>query len=682
MNRVVTRIGLYWFEALLPPLHDSKKQGDGVDNDNDEDDDDQCYFEVLGVSPSVTKEEIRRAYKKKSLRLHPDKVLQRGEDPARYRVEYQRVQEANEVLSDPSKRSLYQHVAQSSPKRYRFLRNPNPAAAYQNLVGAPVHQKTRIVVLGILLLTLLLVQPILIASKVNQTLDSLTSTTTADEGPLVDVDWILILIPLWAFYGLYVLLWILVWAWSSENNGSISTSNQLFWIVAEQVMWLVSGVVLALRWDNVVTGSYATVVFVPVYVALAFRWIQRLSVMHRVRRDLNRMATSQQLQQQGILNQPYEDCTDEEKEAISKNYIVVTLPAHYNPEDNDDEDEDDDPVHHSPEYEAATEEYYQAFSSLVNGILTGIPLVVLLVLKIDGDITTSWWIVFIPCWVSIGYQLLWNCFLCCFASVEGDMVVVDDDDSDDDDGNNNNNDDDTGVATEQMFVGGNTSMRAFNEPIKGETTTTPPPPQASQDNNNNNSTDEENPPPPPRIVTTEAEQRHVSETTNASSVVLEETETSTPRPPRAEQEEAYESWQSAYEEAEENAMEVQARSQINVCVGLLKLTILGLVVGKLEDDYPTDGDLGYNAMWILFPIFVLSGCFVCCCACFVYGAGQEGLDNLVDRVATKDEEEEQQQQHDEETPAAPAAANDGTNQPTSTTENPTEPPPEDEDDLD
>ena len=41
-------------------------------------DDSTEYYTVLGLSPGATQAEIRRAWRKVSLRLHPDKLAQRG----------------------------------------------------------------------------------------------------------------------------------------------------------------------------------------------------------------------------------------------------------------------------------------------------------------------------------------------------------------------------------------------------------------------------------------------------------------------------------------------------------------------------------------------------------------------------------------------------------------------------
>lgn len=61
------------------------------------------YYEVLGVSRDATADEINRAFRKLALQYHPDRNP--GDEEAAER--FKEVNEANEVLSDPNKRRLY-----------------------------------------------------------------------------------------------------------------------------------------------------------------------------------------------------------------------------------------------------------------------------------------------------------------------------------------------------------------------------------------------------------------------------------------------------------------------------------------------------------------------------------------------------------------------------------------------
>jgi len=60
------------------------------------------YYQILGVSPHASAQEIKRSYRQRVLETHPD-VGRNGRDPKRFRL----VQQAYEVLSDPVERDRY-----------------------------------------------------------------------------------------------------------------------------------------------------------------------------------------------------------------------------------------------------------------------------------------------------------------------------------------------------------------------------------------------------------------------------------------------------------------------------------------------------------------------------------------------------------------------------------------------
>ena len=70
------------------------------------------YYDVLGVSKSATKEEIRKAYRKLSKQYHPD--LNKEADAE---VKFKEVTEAFEVLSDENKRASYDQYGHEGPSQ-------------------------------------------------------------------------------------------------------------------------------------------------------------------------------------------------------------------------------------------------------------------------------------------------------------------------------------------------------------------------------------------------------------------------------------------------------------------------------------------------------------------------------------------------------------------------------------
>ncbi len=68
------------------------------------------YYEILGISKSVTADEIKKAYRKVAMQHHPDR------NPGDHTAEekFKEAAEAYEVLSDPDKRAQYDRYGHSA----------------------------------------------------------------------------------------------------------------------------------------------------------------------------------------------------------------------------------------------------------------------------------------------------------------------------------------------------------------------------------------------------------------------------------------------------------------------------------------------------------------------------------------------------------------------------------------
>ena len=72
---------------------------------------DHHYYEILGVAYSATDAELRKAYRKKAAKYHPDK--QKGKDEATAAVAIDMFEKANhayKILTDATKREAYNKV--------------------------------------------------------------------------------------------------------------------------------------------------------------------------------------------------------------------------------------------------------------------------------------------------------------------------------------------------------------------------------------------------------------------------------------------------------------------------------------------------------------------------------------------------------------------------------------------
>ena len=91
---------------------------------------DDGYYEDLGLERKASGAAIRKAFRKLSLRMHPDKRAQRGETmTAEDEASFQRCKEAYECLSDPKRRKIYDSLGELGLKLHE-----NPTSVQSEMV--------------------------------------------------------------------------------------------------------------------------------------------------------------------------------------------------------------------------------------------------------------------------------------------------------------------------------------------------------------------------------------------------------------------------------------------------------------------------------------------------------------------------------------------------------------------
>src|SRR6266853_5227772 len=86
------------------------------------------YYEILGVKKSASADDIRKAFRKLARKYHPD--VNTGDKAAEEK--FKTLSEANDVLSDPKKRMIYDQLG-----FYSDNIDPATADAYARGGGQP-----------------------------------------------------------------------------------------------------------------------------------------------------------------------------------------------------------------------------------------------------------------------------------------------------------------------------------------------------------------------------------------------------------------------------------------------------------------------------------------------------------------------------------------------------------------
>ena len=403
---------LAWtFSAFLPPDDDDSTDGqtttmEAVQRQNGD------YYDLLEVRKNANADDIKKAYKKRSLQLHPDKLRQRGmkfegqvitEEEARAR--FQQMKSAYDVLNDPKKRKVYDVLGH---RGMDFVNNPShawdPQILLGNLAKSSVIDRAKLMTLILVFFGLILLQPILVCAKVDQMLEM-------KGGALVNSSWVAIFTPFWFFATFYGVLLVI-------GRAKLP--------LLQLISFVIGVLFLALKFDNVLVWDYAAI-FTPFYIWLFLRLVEANLDIKSIRAQMSKMVTIEFIEKYVInekkqdeagndiedqLHRTYNDLNEEERDNINKEYVIVHVPPRTTApgEDGNAEEDDFERIERSPEYREAKAQHQMASKSIQRIFLPDIPLIVLIIVKLDMQKDWNWGLVFLPVWLAMIFECCGGCY--------------------------------------------------------------------------------------------------------------------------------------------------------------------------------------------------------------------------------------------------------------------------------
>lgn len=326
----------------------------------------ETFYDLLNVTPKATPEELKRAYKRQSLLMHPDKLAQKGQTvtPAD-RDRFTRMRHAYEVLSDPRRRETYDAIGERGMKWVEEPLSVDPQELAHNFATSSIYDRSKIFLIFLIIYVAVFLLPILVCLMADGNL-----------GP--NAKWVSVLSPLWVWD-----VFILFYHSRVIMMGPIKRPDHIpeeEWVdplpMAKRVMAMIRygclvlfQVLLALRLDGYINILWSFI-FIPMYLwdGIALRRKVHLASMNIVTHDELELAIGKKLG----------ECSPAEREEVHKRYIVIPT--------NDKS---------GPIYDSAYRLVEEAKMDIIR-ILARVTFTVLLVLNLDLGKEWSWWLVFLP----------------------------------------------------------------------------------------------------------------------------------------------------------------------------------------------------------------------------------------------------------------------------------------------
>lgn len=215
-------------------------------------------YEALGFDNNrVSQEDIKQAFRKKTLQLHPDKLAQKGiQASPEDSIKFVKCKEAYEILSDKKRRKRYDQVGLLGLKILENPREINPSELIQNFKRNQGDRYKVALFLG-LVFGIILIFPIIFALKCDN---------SSKYGP-----WTAIWTPMWLVDLLLFMAACYLCASKDDvdDDGTVVvekiTNTVKIFNFLETVLFILIQIFILIKLDDVVNWSWAST-FAPWYV--------------------------------------------------------------------------------------------------------------------------------------------------------------------------------------------------------------------------------------------------------------------------------------------------------------------------------------------------------------------------------------------------------------------------------
>ena len=325
------------------------------------------YYQLLGIERDASPDELKRAYKRQSLQMHPDKLAQRGQTVTEAdQAKFTRMKEAYEVLADPHKRETYNAVGERGMKWIDEPFSIDPQELAHNFATSSTLDRAKIFSIFVFMAVAVLLLPMLVCLHVDGAFGE-------------NASWFATLTPLW-LWDVFILFYhtrvIMMGPIARPEHippeewvDPLPMKKRIFSLL-RFVLIVIFEVLLGLKLDHILNISWAFI-FIPLYV-----W-ELTTVYKKWPLARMRIVTVEDLE--AALGKPFAEFTQAEKDLIAKRYSVV-------------------PSISSPEFDAAQKLKTRARHDIIKSAFR-VAFVLLLLCQLDRDTSWNWWLVFMPFWI-------------------------------------------------------------------------------------------------------------------------------------------------------------------------------------------------------------------------------------------------------------------------------------------